>query len=100
MASREREVIVPFYSALVRPHLEYYVQVWGLQHRKVVELLEWVQGRAAKMIKGLENLSYKERLRELVLISLAEEKALGRPHCGLLEGSISTGGGTTAYKGG
>jgi len=100
VVSREREVIVPFYSALVRPHLEYYVQVWGLQHRKVVELLEWVQGRAAKMIKGLENLSYKERLRELVLFSLAEKKALGRPHCGLLEGSISTGGGTTAYKGG
>lgn len=59
----------------MRPHLEYWVKFWSPQFKKDRELLERIQWRAkkqgsTKMIRGLDFLSYKERLREMGLCSL------------------------------
>ena len=47
----------------MRPHLEHCAQFWSPEHKEDRELLERVQRRALKMIRGLEHLSYEERMR-------------------------------------
>ena len=81
VTSKSREVTLPLYSVLMRPHLEYSVLLELGASELDMELLEWVQRRAMKMIRGLEHLPKEDRLRGLGRFSL--EKALGGTHSSL-----------------
>ena len=53
---------------LFRPHLDYVVQFWFLYYRMDIDKIEAVQKRITKIIQGIRNLIYKDRLKHLNLL--------------------------------
>ena len=56
-AYRSRDIIVKLYKSLVRPHLDYTMQVWSPHLEKDKKTTEKVQVRATKLILSLKSLS-------------------------------------------
>ncbi len=67
---KEKELIIPLYKTIVRPHLEYCIQAWRPYHKKDIDMLERGQRRATKMIQKPRNISYEMRLKECGLTTL------------------------------
>lgn len=76
-ANQVRKGIVLLYSELVWPHFKHCVQVWALQYRKDIKLLENIYRRATKTVKGPEEKMYEEWLRSLGLFSPEKKRLKG-----------------------
>ena len=73
----DSKMFVKLFTAFVRPHLEYAQAVWSPHLKKHVDIIENVQIRATKLVDGLKDLTYKERLAKLSLPTLAYRRLRG-----------------------
>ena len=81
LINKDRSVMLPVYKTLIRPHLEYCVQLWNPvpEHGNwsLILKLEGVQRHFTRMIDGVGLLPYSERLETLKLTTLIERRARG-----------------------
>ena len=81
LISRNRFVMINVYKTLVRPHIDYAVQLWNLpavhgNWNNIMEL-EDVQRSFTRLVEGIGLLPYKDRLKELQLTTLLERRMRG-----------------------
>ena len=74
IVNRSPTILTTLYKSSVRPHLEYSTAAWSPHYVKDREMLEKVQRRFTRMVLGLGDLGYEERLGVLGLMTLEERK--------------------------
>jgi len=57
-------------GVIVRPHLEYCTSAWSPHYNKDKQLLERIQHRFTRMLPGMKELPYSQRLRKVGLWSV------------------------------
>ena len=76
-AYMSQDIFKLVYPVMVRPLLEYCVQVWSPYKQKHIDLIEGVQKRAVRMVPGMKNLTYEQRCVKLGLTKLVERRFRG-----------------------
>ena len=78
VSHKSRDVLLPLYKSLVRPHLECCISAWSPYYQRDKCLLERVQHKFTRIIPGMKQLSYEQRLDYLGLWSLELEERRNR----------------------
>ena len=73
----DKDIFLQLYKALIRPHVEYGNAVWYPHLKRQSAAIERVQRRATKIVGELKDLSYRERLQALKLMSLKTRRVRG-----------------------
>ena len=76
-AHLDKYVFKVLFISIVRPHLEYGAPIWNPYTRKLISQIENVQRRATKLIPGMHNLTYRERLEKWELPTLQYRRYRG-----------------------
>ena len=71
---KNKRILLLMYKSLVRPHVEYAVQVWSPHQLGHIRLIEGVQRRFIIMIPELNSLPYEARLKWLKLTTLENQR--------------------------
>ena len=74
---KDKTTVLRLYKSLVRPHLDYCMQIWSPHMRKDIDLVERVQHRATKLIPNLRKLSYERRIKQCNLMTLEDRRRRG-----------------------
>ena len=79
--AKQPPIMLQLYKSMVRPHLEYCVQLWSPKPKHgnwgVINKIEDVQRQFTRQIDGFGELTYRERLSKLNLTTLTERRARG-----------------------
>ena len=75
---RNKTTVLTLFNALVRPLLEYAVQVWSPTLQSDIRRLERVQERATKLVPSIRHKGYKRRLEDLGLFTLEQRRLRGQ----------------------
>ena len=73
----DKQMFKKLFTSLVRSHLEFSQSVWSPRTRKLINLVESVQIRATKLVEGMADMEYSQRLADLQLTTLAFRRKRG-----------------------
>ena len=74
---RDRHLMKVLITSVVRPHLEYGNTIWSPLYKKDIKALEKVQQRATRLVRGLEGMTYEDRLRTMEMPTLVYRRLRG-----------------------